>query len=161
MFKNMLFATLLLMAVSVPPLAAEPARDFTLATKNGGQVTLSALRGKVVYVDFWATWCPPCRKSFPWLNAMHDRYAKQGLEIVAISIDNAQEPVDRFLKEIPPRFTVATDPDATLADVYGLRMMPTSYLIDRNGDVYATHRGFSSNDTAAVEEEIEKLLAKR
>ena len=88
--------------VLTSPLAARKAPDFTLPTIDGKSVTLSELRGQVVYVDFWATWCPPCRKSFPWMQKMHDRYAKSGLNIIAISLDGKRELNQRY-RDIPER----------------------------------------------------------
>lgn len=160
MLKHLIAVSLFVVAmIAHSAYAADAAPGFSLPTSGGGKVSLKSLKGKVVYVDFWATWCPPCRKSFPWMNEMHDRYHGKGLEIVAISLDKAQKPVTQFLETTSPRFTVALDPEATMADRYGVKVMPTSYLIDRKGKVRMTHRGFRNRDKQALEEEIRKLLA--
>lgn len=154
------FAFLLIAAcLSFMVARAEHAPDFTLPTTDGN-VSLSALRGNIIYVDFWATWCPPCRKSFPWMNEMQARYGKDGLKIVAISVDKEREPVDRFLKEMGTQFIIAFDPQGAIAEQYHLKGMPGSYLIDREGNLYLSHLGFRDKDKAVLEDEMKKLLGK-
>lgn len=98
--------------------------------------------GKVVVVDFWASWCVPCRRSFPWLNAMHDKYAGQGLVIVGVNLDMEQGDATKFLEEYPAEFAIVYDRDKELARQYGVVAMPSSYVIGRDGRVTAKHMGF-------------------
>jgi cytochrome c biogenesis protein CcmG/thiol:disulfide interchange protein DsbE len=93
---------------------AEPAPEFTLPDAAGQTISLSQQRGKIVYVDFWASWCGPCRQSFPWMNEMLGKYQAQGLEIVAINLDTGRAEADEFLAKNPASFTVLFDPTATL-----------------------------------------------
>ena len=90
--------------------AGEPAPAFTLATSRGDAIDLAGLRGRVVYVDFWASWCTPCRRSFPWMNALHARYGSEGLAIVGINVDKRRADADRFLADVPAAFAIVFDP---------------------------------------------------
>jgi cytochrome c biogenesis protein CcmG, thiol:disulfide interchange protein DsbE len=119
---------------------------------------LARYRGKVVLVDFWASWCEPCRHSFPWLNAMHARYADRGLVVIGINVDRNRADADRFLQDVPATFPIVYDPAGALASRYDLPGMPASYVIGRNGDVVARHIGFRSNLRAEREAEVQQLL---
>jgi len=132
--------------------------DFDLPTDEGN-ITLSSLKGQVVYVDFWASWCAPCRKSFPWMNEMHSKYASQGLKIIGISLDGTQESAQKFLKKVPALFTVAYDTEGNTADAYNVQVMPTSYLIDRQGNLLFTHKGFLAKHKGPLEDKFVKALA--
>ena len=135
------------------------APDFSLPMINKeGKVNLEDLKGRVVYVDFWATWCPPCRKSFPWMEEMHTRYHKDGLTIVAISVDAKYELAEKFIRELKPSFISAHDPGKKIAKLYKLRAMPSSYLIDRSGNIINTHLGFRTSRSKKVEAEIKAAL---
>lgn len=133
--------------------------DFTLATEQGA-LRLESLRGKVVYLDYWASWCVPCRQSFPWMNEMQSRYAGKGLVIVAVNVDRDAADARRFLADYPAIFTVAYDPEGKTAKVLALKGMPTSFLIDRKGEIVATHVGFREAGKSKVENEINVLLAR-
>jgi len=137
---------------------ADKAIDFDLPTDKGN-IKLSSLRGNVVYVDYWASWCPPCRKSFPWMNQMHSKYEAQGLKIIGISLDSTRKSADKFLKKMPALFSIAYDHDGNTADDYEVQVMPTSYLIDREGNLIYTHKGFNNKDKQKLEEEFKKALA--
>ena len=138
---------------------ASPAPDFSLPLINKeGKVNLEDLKGRVVYVDFWATWCPPCRKSFPWMEEMHTRYHEDGLTIVAISVDAKYELAEKFIRELNPSFISAHDSGKKVSKLYKLRAMPSSYLIDRNGNIIRTHLGFRTSRANKVEAEIKAAL---
>ncbi|MDH3327073.1 MAG: TlpA family protein disulfide reductase [Gammaproteobacteria bacterium] len=158
--KNTYIALIILFALltSSQSLYAAAGSDFSLKTTSGKTVKLSKLKGKVVYVDFWASWCAPCRKSFPWMNNMHARYKAKGLKIIAISLDSDRKVTKKFLRDNPALFTVAYDSDGKVADKYGVQVMPTSYLIGRNGELLATHKGFRKKHADAIEAEIKKAL---
>lgn len=135
------------------------APDLKLSTANGS-VQLSALKGKVVYLDFWASWCVPCKKSFPWMNTMQKRYADQGFAIVAVNLDKERALADEFIKQVQANFTVAFDASGSSAEKYKLRGMPSSYLIGRDGKVHASHIGFREKDKDKLEQVIKNLLSK-
>ncbi len=158
LFAILLLCTVLLMSVA---LAEEPAPDFSLPTfPDDTPINLADLKGRVVYLDFWATWCPPCRKSFPWMDEMHERYKDQGLIIVAVSVDKKRELIEKFMTKMQPGFIIAHDLSGKIAKAYKLRAMPTSYLIDRNGQLVSTHMGFRNKDKARQEAAIQTLLDK-
>ena len=116
-------------------------------------------RGHVVYVDFWASWCQPCRKSFPWLEKMHERYADQGLDVVAINLDKERRKATAFLEKFPASFEVRYDPQGLAAQAFGVEAMPSAFLFDREGKQVATYQGFHEKESAAVEATVAKLLA--
>ncbi|MCW9013247.1 MAG: TlpA family protein disulfide reductase [Gammaproteobacteria bacterium] len=139
---------------------AERAPDFSLPGDKSA-VKLSSFKGKVVYVDFWASWCKPCRKSFPFMNDMHKRYEKKGLKVIGINLDSEKADADRFLKKFPADFTVAYDAEGKTPKTYKLSVMPTSYLIDRRGNMIDIHQGFKEGQAADLETKIKKALASK
>jgi len=120
---------------------------------------LGQYRGKVVYLDFWASWCEPCRKSFPWMNAMQRKYSERGLVIIAVNVDTERKDADRFLKAVPASFHVVYDPEGGLAQQYQLSRMPSSFIIGPDGRVAAHHEGFTRDSPRDGEAEIQRLLA--
>lgn len=106
------------------------------------EFTLDDYAGKVVLIDFWASWCGPCRQSFPWMNAMQAKYSDDGLVIVAVNVDNDLADANRFLNDFPARFQVHFDDDKSLAREYEVVAMPSSFLIGRDGQVVKKHMGF-------------------
>jgi thiol-disulfide isomerase/thioredoxin len=137
---------------------AEKAPLFKLPTDKSN-ISLSAYRGKkIVYVDFWASWCDPCRKSFPWMAELQKRY-KSNLKIIAINLDEKRSDANTFLKQVPAGFTVAFDPENEVAEAYKLPGMPTSFLIDLKGNIVSKHIGVRSKEKQAVEKNIVSLIA--
>lgn len=123
-----------------------------------GELDLAQLEGKVVYLDFWASWCDPCRDSFPRMADMKEKYGAQGLESVAVNLDKERELADKFLETMPVNFIVAFDAAGESASSYGLRGMPGSYLIGRDGSMHASHLGFVEKDKEKLETAIKRLL---
>jgi thiol-disulfide isomerase/thioredoxin len=115
-------------------------------------------KGKVVYLDFWASWCGPCRKSFPWMNDMQEKYRKQGLLVLSVNVDNDKSLAEQFLVEVPANFNVVYDAKGKIARKFKLKGMPSSYLIDRTGKVVNAHIGFSAIKKIKYEQEIKTLL---
>lgn len=120
---------------------------------------LGQFRGRVVVVDFWASWCQPCRRSIPWLNEMWARYGKQGLVVIGVNVDAKQSDAARFLREIPAEFRILYDPDGQLAERYHVPGMPASFVYDRAGHLAEQHLGFRDADRAPYEATLQKLLA--
>ncbi|QOL26822.1 TlpA family protein disulfide reductase [Thalassotalea sp. LPB0316] len=119
---------------------------------------LSALEGQVVYVDFWASWCGPCRQSFPWLNVMQAQYKSRGFTVLSVNVDAKKSFALAFLEEFPASFEVIYDPKGKIARQYDLRGMPSSFIVDRTGEVVATHVGFNEQKQQQYEQEIIALL---
>jgi len=151
-------------SASAPALATDagqPAPGLALPDARGSVVTLDKLRGQVVYVDFWASWCGPCRRSFPWMNEMQQKYGEKGLAIVAVNVDKKRADADKFLAQLPASFPVVFDEAGTSPAAFGVKGMPTSYLIDARGNVVVVERGFLEGSRGELEERIKALLASR
>jgi thiol-disulfide isomerase/thioredoxin len=116
------------------------------------------LKGKVVLVDFWASWCLPCKQSFPVLAAWQKKYASRGFAVIAVSVDEKKSAMDRFLKANPVPFTVLRDAEQKLVAAAGVEAMPTSFLVDARGKIHLVHNGFRKGDEIKLEQEIEQLL---
>ena len=139
----------------------EAAPPFSLMTADGEAMALADLRGRVVYVDFWASWCAPCRRSFPWMNAMQQRYADRGLTIIAVNVDRRRADAERFLQINTARFAVVYDEQGATPQAYSVKGMPSSYLIDARGTVVDVELGFRDDRKDAIEDQIRSLLSSR
>jgi thiol-disulfide isomerase/thioredoxin len=118
-----------------------------------------SIKGKVVMVDFWASWCEPCKQSFPAMEDLHKRYADRGLVIIAVNVDENRPDMEAFLKKNTATFVVVRDPNQKLVEKAGIATMPSSFLIDKDGKVRFAHTGFRGTETKKkYEEEIEALL---
>lgn len=140
--------------------AGDPAPDFTLPDSANKSVSLASLRGQFVYVDFWASWCGPCRQSFPWMNQLSRRARKASLQVVAINVDENRGDAAAFLRQLPASFTVLYDPAGHVAASYQLPGMPTSFLIGPDGRVRWTHIGFRPGDGQSIEAMILREMRK-
>lgn len=138
----------------------EPAPEVTLPSLSGsGDISLSSLRGKVVYLDFWASWCPPCRVSFPIFEELRNELGPAGFEIYAISVDESEEEANQFLQATTPvNFLLVRDATGAAPTAYGVPGMPTGYLIDRKGVVRIIHHGFKKSDGAKLRAAVVQLL---
>jgi thiol-disulfide isomerase/thioredoxin len=155
-----LFMTLALLVGSNTAANAQQAPAFSLASNNG-EISLDQYRNQIVYVDFWASWCKPCRESFSFMNEMQKKYADKGLQIIAINLDEERSAADDFLSKYPAQFKIAYDPQGTTPASYGVKVMPTSYLLDRRGNIIFTHKGFKQSQTDELEQHIVKALKQR
>lgn len=135
--------------------------DFDLASiyADKPNIKLSDLEGKTLYIDFWASWCAPCVLSLPLYNDMYEKYKDQGLEVIAINVDNPIEEGLDFLIDTPLNFLIPQDPEGDAAEMFGVIGMPSSYLVGPDGTIRLVHMGFRNGDMAVIEEEVEKVLA--
>ena len=140
--------------------AGDAAPAFSLPGAKGEPVALDKLRGKVVYVDFWASWCGPCRRSFPWMNDMQQKYGGKGFVVVGVNVDKKRADADKFLAQIPAAFTLAFDEAGTTPNAYGVKGMPSSYLVDANGKIVYVERGFLDEHKADLEQRVAALVNK-
>jgi cytochrome c biogenesis protein CcmG/thiol:disulfide interchange protein DsbE len=152
-------AAALLAPAALATEAGEAAPMFTLPTATGESVALDKLRGKVVYVDFWASWCGPCRRSFPWMNEMQQKFGSRGFVVVGVNVDKRRGDAQRFLAQIPAAFAVVYDESGATPSAYGVKGMPSSYLIDAQGKVAYVERGFLDDHKADLEQRVVALLA--
>jgi thiol-disulfide isomerase/thioredoxin len=119
---------------------------------------LSAYRGKVVLVDFWASWCGPCKESFPWMQQMQSRYADRGLVVIAVNVDQDRKLADQFLRQQPGSLKLVFDPHGRWAEQFHVSAMPSSFYVDRQGNLAQTHLGFHLADRGAFEQQLVALL---
>jgi thiol-disulfide isomerase/thioredoxin len=153
-----------LLAGALPAAAAvaegAPAPAIVAAPLRAGEppVSLAGLKGRVVYVDFWASWCVPCRSSMPVLDGLARRFGARGFSVVGVNKDTSPADAERFLRRVPVAFSLVSDADDAIARAFDVKAMPSGYLIDRGGVVRAVHRGFTPETAAVLEREIERWL---
>jgi len=133
------------------------APQLKLLTQNG-VIELSDLKGKLVYINFWASWCRPCKESFPWMIEMKNKFEKYPFEIISINLDSDKSLADKFLSTQEINFPNAFDPDAKIANEYGIEGMPSSYLIDGKGQLRLRYIGFWNKSRKDNEKIIHDLL---
>ena len=151
-------------APAVPPSSLAPAWGLPIWTAQGRaskDLTSRELLGQWVYLDFWASWCGPCKQSFPWMSDMQTRYAPRGLQIVAINVDVKPADAAAFLRASAPAFAVAFDQAGLMPKAYGVKAMPSSYLVAPDGKVLRLHSGFRESDRAELEAAIVQALPVR
>ena len=139
--------------------APSPAPNVELQRADGGTVRLSNFKGKVVLIDFWASWCGPCKASFPALDAVYKRRHADGLEVLAVNVDEDRRAADEFLEERPHEMPVFFDPRGRAPAAFRVDGMPSSYLLDRRGRIRFKHMGYTAAIGSAQEREVEALLA--
>ena len=156
------WCALLMAACLQPGLAAEVGQPAPAIALPGtaGEVSLSAMKGQVVFVDFWASWCVPCRQSFPWLNQMQAKYGARGLQVLGVNVDAKRADADTFLAQVPAKFNIVFDSAGDTPKRYAVRGMPTSVLVGADGLVLQQHAGFRDDDKAALEAAIVAALVK-
>ena len=136
----------------------EMAINFSLTSNSGQIASLDKYNGKVVYLDFWASWCPSCRRSLSWLNDLQKKYGKRGLEIVAVNLDSDSEAALKTIRELQLDLPILFDPQGSTAESYQVKSMPSSYLLGPNGKVMAVYEGFKESKQQEVEQQIVELL---
>jgi len=147
--------------LSQPVLAQESAPLFSgVSINTGQQISLTDFRGKVVLLDFWASWCPPCLASLPAYDQMREEIGTEEFEIIAVNVDQYTEDGLAFLEKHPVRYPVLADPDGEIGIPYEIRTLPRSFLIDRDGQIVSSHRSFKTGDEIELKQEIERLLEK-
>jgi len=134
--------------------------EIGLKDLSGKTVDAASLSGKVVIVDFWATWCAPCREELPELQKFHKKYAAQGLVIIGVSVDKEPDNIKSFLQKLQVTFPVVHDVGHQVTGKYAPPKMPSSYIIDRKGIVRYVHGGYRAGDAAEFDKQIQELLAK-
>ncbi|VAW67653.1 hypothetical protein MNBD_GAMMA09-1480 [hydrothermal vent metagenome] len=149
---------ILLLLLSQYAIADHPkAPEFQLPTENG-IIRLSDFSGKLIYIDFWASWCRPCKNSFPWMIEMKQKFKDQPFEIIAINLDKDKSLAKKFMASQSINFPVAFDPQAKVAEKYGVEGMPSSYLIDLQGNMRIRYTGFWNKSKNDKEQTIKNML---
>ena len=158
--KTLLIAVLVLCSATATALSeGDTAPSFSLPILGESQlVQLEDFQGKVIYLDFWASWCGPCRISLPQIAALQAELGSDQFEVIAINLDEDQDKGTRFLKRFPVNYTVLTDPKGQVAEAYQLPGMPSSFIINRMGKISLTHAGFRQGDMTMIRNHIKGLL---
>jgi cytochrome c biogenesis protein CcmG, thiol:disulfide interchange protein DsbE len=141
---------------AVAPADSAFAPVISLPGRDGKTISLESFRGKTVLVDFWASWCAPCKMSFPWLARMQEQYAPKGLVVIAVNLDKKREAAEDFLEKHPAPFVVAFDPSGKSAEAFQVKAMPSSFVIDPSGRILYTHVGFDPKKTGPIEDLIQE-----
>lgn len=138
----------------------DPAPECTLPHLNdeNNSFSLSELKGKVVFLDFWASWCPPCEKSFPFLNELHQQYNASGLEVIAVNVDENKQDALTFLKDHPVNFKIVYDGEGICPEHFQVMAMPSSYIIDKTGKIHFVNLGFQLSEKDALRNQVTALL---
>jgi len=165
MYRKTIFRLLVCVGISVIFAASSFATDrekpfTTLAGIESALNLDSTLEGQVVYIDFWASWCAPCRTSFPWMHTLNNNYRDQGLRIITINLDKDHAAAQKFLADLGDGLEVVYDSTGTLAKMFEIEAMPTSFLYDRSGNLHGRHQGFKAEDSEAMTATISTLLQK-
>ena len=150
----------LLLLFFVAMAKADPAPNFSLPLldESGAITSLKDYRGKIIYLDFWASWCGPCKISLPLLNDLYRELGDQGFTVLAVNVDENVAKAKKFLKRFPVDYPVLLDTDASTAKDYHVAGMPTSFLIDQTGNIVLTHQGFKENDIDLIRDHVRALM---
>ncbi len=155
------FVVLFLLGTSFSALAADKkvtAPDFTLKSRSGENIRLSDFRGQIVLLNFWASWCGPCRQEMPILNDIQKKYEPLGFTVLGINVDRKVEKAEAYLKDTPVDFPVLFDPESKVSELYRVQAMPSTAFIDRDGKVRYVHAGYKSGDEAQYRKTIKNLI---
>lgn len=160
LFKRLILMTSLLLTCwsAIGSDMKVQAPDFTLKSASGENLRLSEQRGKVILLNFWASWCGPCRQEMPILNRLHNQYADLGFMVIGLNVDMKTDKAMDYLKQTPVDFPVLFDPDSQVSELYRVSAMPSTALIDRDGQVRFIHAGYKAGDEAEYEATLKKLL---
>ena len=139
--------------------ASEPAPDFTLKSAAGDNVRLAEQRGQVVMLNFWASWCGPCRQEMPLLDGISKKYGKMGFVLYGINVDQDTADAKNVLQKINVNYSVLFDPESKLSDLYKVDAMPTSVFIDKSGKVRYVNRGYTAGDEEKYIKQIKELIS--
>lgn len=153
-----LLTTILLALSTQLATAAEPSPDFTLASNKSDNLRLAEQRGKVIMLNFWASWCGPCRQEMPLLDELNARYEAAGFQVWGVNVDSERADAEQMLDKIPVEFPILFDSKGEVSKLFGVDAMPSSVFIDRDGKVRHVHRGFRDGDEAAYKKIIKELI---
>ena len=157
-----LVATVALLAV--PAIAADatgPAAEFNLQSRVGEAVSLSSLKGQVVLINFWATWCGPCRKEMPLLEQIQKKYAPLGFTMLGVNVEEDTRLMETFLKDVPVTFPILLDPANGVSKLYNVSAMPSTVIVDRKGNVRFIHQGYQTGDESKYQDMIRQLIREK
>lgn len=135
-----------------------PAPDFTLKSLDGKNLKLSEMRGNVVLLNFWASWCGPCREEMPLLNKIHEKYEPLGFTVLGVNVEDDSDAAKKFIAQRPVDFPILLDNTNKVSKLYDVIAMPTTVVIDRDGNMRFLHQGYKSGDEAEYHKMVKKLV---
>ena len=157
-----IITTLLLASIITTAVIADdargPAPNFSLQNRQGQSVSLQELKGEVVMINFWASWCAPCREEMPLLNTMYEKYKPLGFTLLGVNVEEDSEPAKALLKEIAVNFPILFDNKNEVSKMYNLVAMPSSVFVDRNGNIRYVHAGYKAGDEAEYHKYVRSLI---
>ena len=145
-------------SLSLNVLAVTAAPDFTLKSSTGENVRLAEQRGQVVMLNFWASWCGPCREEMPLLDGISKKYGKMGFVLYGVNVEEDNTPAKKMLKDLGVTFPILFDPESKLSSLYTVDAMPTSVMIDKKGNIRYVDRGYKPGDENKYREQILELI---
>jgi len=144
---------------AAPALGAKsPAPDFTLPAVGGKSLSLSQYKGQVVMINFWATWCGPCRQEMPLLDAMYKKYKAMGFTLIGVNVEPDSKAAEEFLKKLPVSFPVAFDAESKVSQLYNVQGMPSTVIVDRKGNARVLHKGYRPGDENTYLDHVRTLI---
>lgn len=156
------FLLLVMLFVLVPLVHAEqasgPAPDFTLKSRSGENIKLSEYRGDVVMINFWASWCAPCRQEMPLLEELYKKYSDLGFTLLAVNVEEDSSKADELLKDIPVTFPVLFDNTNKVTKLYNVIAMPSTVIVDRDGNMRYLHRGYLPGYEKEYQKQVKELI---
>jgi len=159
--KNRIAAIAAALALSLPALAGSeggPAPAFSLASRAGSQVSLAQYKGQVVMINFWASWCGPCRQEMPLLESIYKKYSKMGFTLIGVNVEPDSNAANEWLKATPVSFPILYDKDSKVSKLYDVEGMPSTVIIDRTGKLRKLHRGYKPGDENEYLDSIRALV---
>ena len=157
-FTQFLAGALLLVTGAIAGVMNAPAPDFTLKSSSGSNLRLSEHRGDVVLINFWASWCGPCRQEMPLLSELHDKYKALGFTVLGVNVEEDSSQAKKLLKEMPVSFPVLFDNDSAVSKRYDVVAMPSTVLVDRNGKMRYLHKGYKPGEEEIYLEMVRSLI---
>ena len=161
LLPRLLLAAFMVLSTPLAAIAAEvgrPAPDFTLKSLGGPNLKLSEMAGSVVLINFWASWCGPCREEMPLLNSLHKKYEPLGFKVLGVNVEQDVKGAKGFLTNFPVDFPVLLDSDNRVSEQYKVIAMPTTVVVDRDGNMRFLHQGYKSGDEAKYRQMVKKLV---
>jgi peroxiredoxin len=159
--RNRIAATAAALALALPALAGSvdaPAPSFSLAARGGQEVSLAQYKGQVVMLNFWASWCGPCRQEMPLLESIYKKYNKMGFTLLGVNVEPDSQAANEWLKQTPVSFPILYDKDSKVSKLYDVAGMPSTVIIDRGGRLRMLHRGYKPGDENEYLDSIRTLI---
>jgi len=153
-----IFVFVLLAPLAMAASSSGPAANFTLKSAEGDNIRLSEYRGQVVLLNFWASWCGPCRQEMPELDQLHQRYEGLGFTVFGVNVEQDRKMADKVLRDIPVTFPILFDDQNAVSELYDVDAMPVTVLVDRSGDIRYMHRGYKPGYEIEYEAQIRELV---